>query len=48
MAAIELEGVVKTFGPIRAVDGLDLIVPEGICPACSAPTVPASRRRCGC
>jgi ABC-type multidrug transport system ATPase subunit len=31
MAAIELEGVVKTFGPIRAVDGLDLIVPEGIC-----------------
>ena len=31
MAAIELQGVVKTFGPIRAVDGLDLSVPEGIC-----------------
>ena len=31
MAAIELQGVVKTFGPIRAVDGLDLEVPEGIC-----------------
>jgi lipooligosaccharide transport system ATP-binding protein len=31
MPAIELEGVVKTFGPIRAVDGLDLSVPEGIC-----------------
>ncbi|HEU4802696.1 MAG TPA: ABC transporter ATP-binding protein [Solirubrobacterales bacterium] len=31
MPAIELEGVVKTFGPIRAVDGLDLTVPEGIC-----------------
>ena len=31
MAAIELQGVVKTFGPITAVDGLDLEVPEGIC-----------------
>jgi lipooligosaccharide transport system ATP-binding protein len=31
MPAIELEGVVKTFGPIRAVDGLDLTVPDGIC-----------------
>ena len=31
MAAIELKGVVKTFGAIRAVDGLDLDVPEGIC-----------------
>ncbi len=31
MAAIELQGVVKTFGPIRAVDGLDLTVPEGVC-----------------
>jgi len=30
-AAIELEGVVKTFGPIRAVDGLDLTVEEGLC-----------------
>jgi lipooligosaccharide transport system ATP-binding protein len=31
MAAIELKGVVKRFGPITAVDGLDLDVPEGIC-----------------
>src|SRR3954452_14615948 len=31
MEAIELRGVVKTFGPITAVDGLDLDVPEGIC-----------------
>jgi lipooligosaccharide transport system ATP-binding protein len=31
MAAIELRGVVKRFGPITAVDGLDLDVPEGIC-----------------
>ena len=31
MAAIELQGVVKRFGPITAVDGLDLDVPEGIC-----------------
>jgi lipooligosaccharide transport system ATP-binding protein len=31
MAAIELSGVVKRFGPITAVDGLDLEVPAGIC-----------------
>ena len=31
MAAIELRGVVKRFGPITAVDGLDLDVPEGTC-----------------
>ena len=31
VAAIELSGVVKRFGPIVAVDGLDLEVPEGIC-----------------
>src|SRR4051794_1141594 len=31
MAAIELSGVIKRFGPITAVDGLDLDVPEGIC-----------------
>jgi lipooligosaccharide transport system ATP-binding protein len=29
--AIHLQGVVKRFGPITAVDGLDLDVPEGIC-----------------
>ncbi len=31
MEAIELSGVVKRFGPITAVNGLDLEVPEGIC-----------------
>jgi lipooligosaccharide transport system ATP-binding protein len=31
MAAIELSGVVKSFGPITAVNGLDLDVPEGTC-----------------
>ena len=31
MSAIELRNVVKTFGAIRAVDGLDLEVPSGIC-----------------
>jgi lipooligosaccharide transport system ATP-binding protein len=29
--AIQMRGVVKRFGPITAVDGLDLDVPEGIC-----------------
>jgi lipooligosaccharide transport system ATP-binding protein len=31
MPAIELHGAVKRFGPITAVDGLDLEVPRGIC-----------------
>jgi lipooligosaccharide transport system ATP-binding protein len=31
MAVIELSGVVKRFGSITAVDGLDLEVPGGIC-----------------
>jgi lipooligosaccharide transport system ATP-binding protein len=31
MPAIELHGVRKRFGPITAVDGLDLEVPDGIC-----------------
>jgi lipooligosaccharide transport system ATP-binding protein len=31
MSAIELRGVVKRFGAITAVDGLDLEVPAGIC-----------------
>src|SRR6185312_6895152 len=29
MAAIEVAGLVKTFGPTRALDGLDLTVAEG-------------------
>lgn len=31
MAAIELKGLVKHFGKIKAVDCIDLDVPEGIC-----------------
>ena len=31
MPAIEMRGVRKRFGPITAVDGLDLEVPAGIC-----------------
>ena len=31
MTALELRGVTKRFGPITAVDGLDLEVPAGIC-----------------
>ncbi|HUH82018.1 MAG TPA: ATP-binding cassette domain-containing protein, partial [Solirubrobacteraceae bacterium] len=30
-AAISMSGVVKRFGPITAVDGLDLEVPSGVC-----------------
>lgn len=29
MNAVETEGLVKTFGPTRAVDGVDLVVPAG-------------------
>lgn len=29
VAAIELEGLVKNFGPVRALDGVDLTVPQG-------------------
>ena len=31
MNALSLQGLVKSFGPLRAVDGLDLDVPPGIC-----------------
>ncbi len=31
MPAIELHGLTKSFGPIKAVDGLDLVVDEGVC-----------------
>src|SRR4051795_8227119 len=31
MPALSLRGVVKRYGPITAVDGLDLEVPEGKC-----------------
>ena len=31
MNALSLQGLVKSFGSLRAVDGLDLDVPPGIC-----------------
>ena len=31
MSALSLRGLVKTFGSLRAVDGLDLDVPPGVC-----------------
>jgi len=31
MPAIEIHGLTKTFGPVTAVDGLDLTVDEGVC-----------------
>lgn len=31
MPAIELHGLTKSFGAIKAVDGLDLVVDEGVC-----------------
>ena len=30
-SAVKLRGLVKRFGPITAVDGLDLEVPYGTC-----------------
>ncbi len=30
-SAISIRGAVKRYGPITAVDGLDLDVPEGTC-----------------
>ena len=43
--AIRLRSVVKRYGDILAVDGLDLDVPEGTCVGLLGPTAPASRRR---
>lgn len=28
-SAIEVDGLVKNFGPVRALDGIDMVVPEG-------------------
>ena len=42
---IAVEGLTKTFGSTRALDGLDLSVARGRCTASSAPTAPASPRR---
>ncbi len=46
--ALQLRGVVKRFGEVTAVAGLDLDVPAGTCVGCSAQTAPGSRPRCAC
>jgi lipooligosaccharide transport system ATP-binding protein len=38
--AIRLRGVVKRYGPITAVDGLDLDIPEGTCVGLLGPNGP--------
>ena len=43
--AIKLRGLVKRFGPLTAVNGLDLDVPMGLCVGLLGPMAPASRRR---
>jgi lipooligosaccharide transport system ATP-binding protein len=47
-SAISLRGVVKRFGDLTAVDGLDLEVAQGICFGLLGPTAPASPRPCAC
>jgi ABC-type uncharacterized transport system ATPase subunit len=46
--AISLRGVVKRYGSIVAVDGLDLEVPSGVCFGLLGPNGAGSRRRCVC
>ena len=47
--AIVAEGLVKRYGSVVALDGLDLRpCPRAPSWACSVPTAPARRRRCGC
>ena len=45
--AISVTGLVKSFGDVRALDGVDLEVAAGhACSGCSAPTARARRRPC--
>ena len=46
--AIRLRGVVKRYGPITAVNGLDLDVPEAPASGSSARTALESPRPCAC
>ena len=46
--AIVTTGLVKTFGNVRALDGVDLMRRAGTVSACSAPTAPARPRPSGC
>jgi hypothetical protein len=43
--AVRLRGVVKRYGEITAVGGLDLDVPYGTCVGLLVQTAPARRRR---
>lgn len=40
MNAIEIQGLTKRYGPITAVDGLDLTVRQGSCSPCWGSTAP--------
>ena len=44
---IEIRNLTKTFGAVRALDGLDLTVREGEVHGFLGPTGPESRRRSG-
>jgi len=46
--AISVSGLVKTFGPARALDGLDLTVATGEVHGFLGPTGRAKPRRSGC
>jgi len=46
-SAIVAEGVVRTFGPVRALDGIDLEVRRGPFSGCWARTAPARQPRSG-
>jgi len=47
-AAIRTEGLGKSFGSVRALDGIDLEVSPGTSSGCLAPTAQARRPRSGC
>lgn len=47
MAVIAIDNLVKTFGAVRALDGLDLRVEPGEVHGFSAPTAPGSPPRSG-
>ena len=46
MVPVEARGLVKAYGRIRAVDGVDLTVSAGDIYGFLGPTAPARRPRC--
>ena len=46
-AMIELRGLTKTFGRVRAVDNLTCTIEPGVVTGFLGPMVPASRPPCG-